>query len=44
MRLMKLMHLGGQVTKDEVEEYMAFAMEMRRRVKEQIKKLVGVEY
>lgn len=42
--LIKLLHPDGQVTKDEVEEYMVFAMEMRRRVKEQLKKLAGVEY
>jgi ATP-dependent Lon protease len=32
------------VTKDEVEEYVVLAMEMRRRVKEQLKKIAGVEY
>lgn len=42
--LIKLLHPDGQVTKDEVEEYTAFAMEMRRRVKEQLRKIAGVEY
>src|SRR5674536_11740 len=42
--LIKLLHPDGQVTKEEVEEYMRFGMEMRRRVKEQLKKLAGVEY
>ena len=42
--LIKLLHPDGEVTKDEVEEYVTFAMEMRRRVKEQLKKLAGVEY
>jgi predicted ATP-dependent Lon-type protease len=40
---MKLMHAGGQVTKDKIEAYMAFAMEIRRQVWEQLKKLSGVE-
>jgi ATP-dependent Lon protease len=42
--LIKLLHPDGQVTKDEVEEYMRFGMEMRRRVKEQLRKIAGVEY
>ncbi len=42
--LVKLLHPDGTVTKDEVEEYLALAMELRRRVKEQLKKLAGVEY
>ncbi len=42
--LIKLLHPDGQVTKNEVEEYMVLAMEMRRRVKEQLKKIAGVEY
>ena len=42
--LIKLLHPDGEVTKAEVEEYVTFAMEMRRRVKEQLKKLAGVEY
>jgi len=42
--LIKLLHPDGQVTKEEVEEYMQFGMEMRRRVKEQLRKIAGVEY
>lgn len=42
--LIKLLHPDGQVTKEELEEYLTFAMEMRRRVKEQLKKIAGVEY
>ena len=42
--LVKLLHPDGEVTKEETEEYLAYAMEMRRRVKEQLKKLGGLEY
>ena len=42
--LIKLLHPNGQISKEEVEEYLAYAMEMRRRVKEQLKKLGGLEY
>ncbi len=42
--LIKLLHPDGEVTKDETEEYLAYAMEMRRRVKEQLKKMGGLEY
>ena len=42
--LIKLLHPDGEVTKTEREEYMAYAMEMRRRVKEQLKKMGGLEY
>ncbi len=42
--LIKLLHPNGEVTKEETEEYLAYAMEMRRRVKEQLKKLGGLEY
>lgn len=42
--LVKLLHPDGQVSKAEVEEYMIVGMEMRRRVKEQLKKIAGVEY
>ncbi len=42
--LVKLIHPDGVVTKDEVGEYVTFAMELRRRVKEQLKKLGGLEY
>ena len=36
--LIKLLHPDGEV------EYLAYAMEMRRRVKEQLKKMGGLEY
>ncbi len=42
--LVKLLHPDGNVTKEEVGEYVEFAMEMRRRVKEQLKKMGGLEY
>ena len=42
--LIKLLHPHGEVTKEEVAEYIEFAMEMRRRVKEQLKKMGGMEY
>jgi len=42
--LIKLLHPSGEVTKDEIEEYLAYGMEMRRRVKEQLKKMGGLEY
>ena len=42
--LIKLLHPDGNITKEELEEYVAYAMEMRRRVKEQLKKMGGLEY
>ncbi len=42
--LVKLLHPGGDVARDELEQYLVFAMEMRRRVKEQLKKMGGFEY
>ena len=42
--LIKLLHPDGEVTKEELEEYTAYGMELRRRVKEQLKKLGGLEY
>ena len=42
--LVKLLHPDGEVTKAEVSEYLAYAIEMRRRVKEQLKKMGGLEY
>ncbi len=42
--LIKLLHPDGEVTRDEVEEYLTYALEMRRRVKEQLKKMGGLEY
>ena len=42
--LIKLLHPDGEVTKAELAEYLAYAMETRRRVKEQLKKMGGLEY
>jgi ATP-dependent Lon protease len=42
--LVKLLHPNGEVDKETLEEYLIFAMEMRRRVKEQLKKMGGFEY
>ena len=42
--LVKLLHPDGEVTKAELEGYLTYAMEMRRRVKEQLKKMGGLEY
>lgn len=42
--LIKLLHPDGGVRREEVEEYLAIAMEMRRRVKEQLRKMGGLEY
>lgn len=42
--LIKLLHPDGVVTKEEMGEYLEYAMEMRRRVKEQLKKMGGLEY
>lgn len=40
----KLLYPDGVYTKDEVEECLKMALEMRRRVKEQLKKLGGMEF
>ena len=42
--LVKLLHPGGNFTRPEIEEYVRFAVEMRRRVKEQLKRMGGIEY
>ncbi len=42
--LVKLLHPDGQVSQEELQEYLAYAMEMRRRVKEQLKRMGGLEY
>ena len=42
--LVKLIHPNGQFTKENVEEILRFALEMRRRVKEQLKKIGGMEF
>jgi ATP-dependent Lon protease len=40
----KLLHPDGTYTKDDVKEYMVIGMEMRRRVKEQLKRIGGMEF
>ena len=40
----KLMYPDGEFTKEQLEEILVFALEMRRRVKEQLKKLGGMEF
>lgn len=40
----KLLYPDGRFNKDEVEEVLQMALEMRRRVKEQLKKLGGMEF
>ena len=42
--LMKIVYPHGQATKDEIAELLEFAMEGRRRVKEQLKKMGSFEY
>ena len=41
---LKMLHPHGEYTKEEVREYLEFAMEGRRRVKEQLKRMGGMEY
>jgi ATP-dependent Lon protease len=40
----KLIHPNGEFTKDDIREYLVLAMEMRRRVKEQLKRIGGMEF
>lgn len=40
----KLLYPDGEYTKVQLEEILKFALEMRRRVKEQLKKLGGMEF
>ena len=42
--LIKLMHPDGVFTKEDVREYLEIALEMRRRVKEQLKRIGGMEF
>jgi ATP-dependent Lon protease len=42
--LMKILYPHGEVTQDEMAEVLEFAMEGRRRVKEQLKKMGSFEY
>ena len=41
---MKLMYPDGEYTKEQLEEILKISLEMRRRVKEQLKKLGGMEF
>ncbi|MCD8011887.1 MAG: protease Lon-related BREX system protein BrxL [Lachnospiraceae bacterium] len=41
---LKLMYPDGEFTKEQLEEVLQLALEMRRRVKEQLKKLGGMEF
>ena len=42
--LVKLMYPDGEYTREQLEELLVLALEMRRRVKEQLKKLGGMEF
>lgn len=42
--LVKLMYPDGEYTKEQLEEILKISLEMRRRVKEQLKKLGGMEF
>ena len=42
--LLKLVYPDGEFTKEALEEILQIALEMRRRVKEQLKKLGGMEF
>lgn len=42
--LIKLLHPDGKYTKENVRTYLVWAIEMRRRVKEQLKRIGGMEF
>jgi len=42
--LIKLIHPDGEVSKDELAEYLTFALEMRQRVKEQLRRINPSEF
>ena len=42
--LIKLMYPDGEYTKEQLEEILKISLEMRRRVKEQLRKLGGMEF
>lgn len=42
--LLKLVYPDGKFSKEDVEEILVIALEMRRRVKEQLKKIGGMEF
>lgn len=39
-----MLHPNGEYTKEDVREYLEIALEMRRRVKEQLKRIGGMEF
>jgi len=41
---LKILHPDGDYSKKQLEEYLKYAMEGRRRVKEQLKRIGGLEY
>lgn len=42
--LVKLIYPNGEFTKEEIEEILVRALEYRRRIKEQLKKMAGMEF
>ncbi|MBN1546919.1 MAG: protease Lon-related BREX system protein BrxL [Syntrophaceae bacterium] len=42
--LIKLLHPDGEYSKSDIREYLEIALEMRRRVKEQLKRIGGMEF
>lgn len=40
----KLLHPDGKYSKEDIKEYLEIALEMRRRVKEQLKRIGGMEF
>ncbi|OQC18286.1 MAG: Lon protease [Firmicutes bacterium ADurb.Bin080] len=42
--LTKLLYPNGEFNKEDIKEILTFALEMRRRVKEQLKKIGGMEF
>ncbi|MHA1413810.1 MAG: protease Lon-related BREX system protein BrxL, partial [Promethearchaeota archaeon] len=41
---LKILHPDGHFTKEELEYYIILALEMRRRIKEQLKRMGGIEF
>lgn len=41
---LKLLHPDGNYTKEDIRDYLVIALEMRRRVKEQLKRIGGMEF
>lgn len=40
----KLLHPDGNYTKEDIRDYLVIALEMRRRIKEQLKRMGGMEF